>query len=326
MRQRIVAGVDHFVDVAGLSDAQAAARTRSDGIDIAIDLMGFTEGCRPKIFAFRPAPIQVGFLGFPGTMGSDCIDYLIADATVIGRDDRAFYAEKVITLPGSYQVNDNRKPIAATTPTRAEVGLPDDGFVFASFNGLQKLTPEMFGHWMALLREVPASVLWLLRGPDAATAALQAEAGRLGIDAARIVWAEPLPLAEHLARHALADLFLDTFPCNAHTTCSDALWGGLPVLTLSGESFASRVAGSLLKTIGLPELVTSSFDDYRARALALASSPEVLGEVRQRLRRNRETSALFDTPLFARRIESAYQAVAERRRQGLAPDHLEIPA
>lgn len=326
LRSRIAGGVDHFIEVSGRADADIAAMARAAKLDIAVDLMGFTEGCRPMIFSHRAAPLQVSWLGFPGSTGTRFIDYIVADATVIGPPDRVYYDEKVVTLPGSYQVNDDRKIIAGPDSTRASVGLPPDGFVFACFNGQHKITPAMFDCWMRLLRQVPGSVLWLLLGGPQARAAMESEAEARGVERSRIVWAEPLALARHLARHAMADLFLDTAPYNAHTTCSDALWAGLPVLTVSGATFASRVAASLLNAVGLPELVTRTIVEYESRALALASTPGMCAALRQRLQSNRAVTPLFDTKIFTRRMEAAYEAMVHRQRQGLAPDHIDVPS
>ncbi|SFN31636.1 tetratricopeptide repeat protein [Variovorax sp. OV329] len=324
MRERLVAAFDHFIEVSDLGDAEIAALARSRGIDIAVDLKGFTQDSRVDIFAHRAAPIQVNFLGFPGTMGCDYMDYIVADGTLILDDEAVHYSEKVVRLPHSYQPNDNTKRIAPQAGDRPSQGLPAQGFVFASFNNNYKITPDMFDVWMRLLGAVDGSVLWLLEGNATARNRLDDEARRRGIDPARIVWAARAPLDVHLARHAHADLFLDTLYCNAHTTCSDALWAGLPVLTLAGASFASRVAASLLQAVGLPELITRDLPGYEALALALARSPDRLAELRGRLAANRATSPLFDTPRFTLNLEAAYDAMQARRRQGLAPEHLRI--
>jgi protein O-GlcNAc transferase len=324
MGGRVKAAFDHFLEVADRSDAEIATLARAAGIDVAVDLKGFTEGCRPNIFAHRAAPVQVNYLGFPGTMGCDYMDYIVADAALIRPDEYGNYTEKVVVLPGSYQANDNTKRIGDTATTRESVGLPPQGFVFACFNNNYKITPDVFDVWMRLLQQVPGSVLWLLRSNDAAQAALEAEARARGVDPARLVWARPMALADHLARHLHADLFLDTFHYNAHTTCSDALWAGLPVLTLAGATFASRVSASLLGAIGLPELVTRSVEEYEACALVLATSPQRLLELRRRLHGNRTGMPLFDTPLFAGRIEAAFEAMWDRHRRGLAPDHIQV--
>jgi predicted O-linked N-acetylglucosamine transferase (SPINDLY family) len=322
MTQRIAAAFDHFTDVSGRTDEEVARLMRAAGIDIAVDLHGFTQGYRTNIFARRPAPIQVNFLGFPGSMGCEYIDYIVADATLIRPEEYGDYAEKVVTLPDSYQPNDNTKAIASPAPGRESLGLPRDAFVFACFNNNYKITPDAFDVWMRLLASLPGSVLWLLASNEQAKASLQAQALARGIDAGRIVWAQPLPLPLHLARHAHADLFLDTFHYGAHTTCSDALWAGLPVLTLEGPTFASRVSASLLKAANLPELVTNSVGDYEELAKALAASPQRLGELRNRLQRNPRDLPLFDTPRFAKHLEAAYVAMADRWRRGLPPDHI----
>lgn len=324
MSVRVATAFDHFMEVADLSDAQIAALARAKGIDIAVDLNGFTEGARPSIFAHRAAPVQANYLGFPGSMGCDYIDYIIADAALIRLDEYCHYSEKVVVLPGSYQANDDTKRIGNATTTRESFGLPPTGFVFACFNNIYKITPDVFDIWMRLLQKVPGSVLWLLQGNDAAKAALNTEARTRGVDPGRIVWAKRMLLADHLARHMHADLFLDTFHYNAHTTCSDALWAGLPVLTRAGPTFASRVAASLLGAIGLPELVTRSTEEYEACALSLATGPRQLGELRSRLRSNRTKMPLFDTPRFAKQIEAAFRAMSDRHRLGLTPDHIHI--
>lgn len=325
MTARIAAGFDHFHDVGDLDDEQLVRTTRDAGLDIAVDLNGLTGEERIGIFARRVAPIQVSYLGYAGTTGGDFVDYIVADATVIPPGDHVHYDEKVVRLPGSFQVNDNTKAIAPVPADRASLGLPAEGFVFACFNNSFKLTPDVFDIWMRLLCQVPGSVLWLFKGSDASRASLLTEAADRGVTADRFVWAERMPqMADHLARHAHADLFLDTFYYNAHTTASDALWAGLPVLTMAGTTFASRVSASLLRAVGLPELVTDSPDAYEQMALALARSPAALAALRARLAQNRDTSPLFDTPLFARRIESAFEAMWARHRAGLRPDHLDI--
>lgn len=324
MAARVTAAFDHFMDVAEQSDAQIAAMARAKEIDIAVDLNGFTEGARPNIFAHRAAPVQVNYLGFPGSMGCEYIDYIVADATLIRSDEYHHYAEKVVLLPGTYQANDDTKRISDTSTTRESMGLPGQGFVFACFNNTYKITPDVFSVWMRLLQKVPGSVLWLLEGNDAAKAALETEAQARGVEPERIVWAKRIALADHLARHVHADLFLDTFYYNAHTTCSDALWAGLPVLTLAGSTFASRVSASLLGAVGLPELVTQSAQEYEACGLSLATMPHRLDALRRHLQSNRTTTPLFDTRRFAIRIETAFMAMYERYRLGLAPNHIYI--
>jgi predicted O-linked N-acetylglucosamine transferase (SPINDLY family) len=306
MRARLVKAFDGFHDLRGMSDRAAAELMRAHEIDIAIDLKGHTSDARPGILAYRSAPVQVSYLGYPGTMGADFIDYILADATVLPFDQQAFYAEKIVHLPDCYQVNDRRRRIAERTPTRAEAGLPPEGFVFCCFNNSFKITAPVFDIWMGLLRAVDGSVLWLLRDNAAAETNLRHEAAARGIDPRRLVFAPRMNLADHLARHRLADLFLDTLPYNAHTTASDALWAGLPVLTCCGQSFAGRVAASLLQAAGLGELVTQSLADYRALALRFATDRAFAHGLRQQLARNLPTCPLFDTDRFRRHIEQAY--------------------
>lgn len=326
MRKRVVAAFDQFVDVRARSDLEIARLARELEVDIAVDLKGFTQDARPGIFALRAAPIQVSYLGYPGTMGADYMDYLIADPVLIPTSSRAHYREKIVYLPNSYQVNDDKREIAAQAPTRAEAGLPATSVVFCCFNNSYKITPATFDGWMRILQQVDSSVLWLLDDNPAATRNLQREATARGIDAGRLVFAPRLPMAEHLARHALADLFLDTLPYNAHTTASDALWAGLPVLTCPGPAFASRVAASLLTAVGMPELIASNQDAYEALAVALAKQPERLRQLRQKLVHNRTSTALFNTPLFTRHIEQAYRTMVERQANGLPPEDFFVPA
>jgi predicted O-linked N-acetylglucosamine transferase (SPINDLY family) len=326
MRRRLEAAFDRFVDVAAMSDEAVAALARAEGIDIAIDLKGYTQDARPGILARRAAPVQVGWLGYPGSMGTDHINYMIADPVTLPEDHRADYAERIAWLPHSYQPNDSRRAIAATAPDRVALGLPAEGVVFCCFNNSWKITPEAFGAWMDLLRQVPGSVLWLLEDNPVAPGNLRREAASRGIDPARLLFAPKLALAEHLARHAAADLFLDTLPYGAHTTASDALWAGLPVLTQLGQTFAGRVAASLLTAIGLPELITTSREEYAALALALARDPARLAALRAKLAANRATHPLFDAALFTRHLEAAFEAMQARHLAGLPPENLRIPA
>jgi len=307
MRSRLLIAVDHFHDVAEMDDRSVAELANVTGIDIAVDLKGYTEGGRLGIFAHRAAPVQISYLGYPGTTGADFIDYALADEIVIPAEAQANYSERVIYLPHSYQVNDDQRLIAADTPARVDVGLPEHSFVYCCFNNNYKITPVEFDIWMRLLREVDGSVLWLLRDSEMAAENLRLEATRRGVDPDRLVFADRAPLAEHLARHRCADLFLDTFNVNAHTTASDALWAGLPVLTKVGSSFAARVAGSLLYALGVPELVTESADQYEALALDLARNRDKLTETRRKISDNRAQAPLFNTPLFARNIERIYE-------------------
>jgi protein O-GlcNAc transferase len=318
MRRRLMDGFDRFVDVRPLSHGQAAARIHADAIDILIDLKGHTLNARTAILAGRPAPVQVNYLGYPGTMGADFIDYIVVDRFVAPDGQQAFFSEKLVALPGCYQPNDTRRAIAAA-PSRRECGLPPDGFVFCCFNNSYKIAPAFFDMWMRLLRQVPGSVLWLLESSPLARRNLRREAETRGVDPDRLVFAPIKPIAEHLARHRHADLFLDTLPCNAHTTASDALWAGLPVLTRAGETFAGRVAASLLAAVGLPELIATSSETYEHLALDLARSPQRLSDLRDRLNANRDTSALFDLPACVRNIEAAYARMWEIWRAGEKP-------
>jgi predicted O-linked N-acetylglucosamine transferase (SPINDLY family) len=295
-------------------------------IDIAVDRNGYNRGARSQILALRPAPIQVSYLAYPGTMGAEYIDYLIADRVVIPAEHQAFYTERVVYLPDSYQVNDSTRRIAERTPTRAEIGLPERGFVFCSFNANYKITPEIFEVWMQLLRQSECSVLWLLEGNAVASVNLRREATARGIAPDRLVFAPRLKLEDHLARHRLADLFLDTLPYGAHTTASDALWAGLPVLTCLGTTFAGRVAASLLHAIGLPELITHSLDEYASLALGLAADRTRLAMIKDKLARNRPNFALFDAHRFRRHIEAAYVGMWERHQRGDPPASFAVSA
>jgi predicted O-linked N-acetylglucosamine transferase (SPINDLY family) len=324
MRTRLVTAFDHFIDARARTDAEIAALAVAREIDIAVDLKGFSQNGRPGIFAHRAAPIQVAYLGFPGTMGADYFDYLIADATLIPEADRRYYAEKIAYLPESYQVNDTRRIIPDAPVRRMALGLPDDAFVFCCFNNTYKITPALFERWMRILQRVRGSVLWLLQDNVWAEANLRKEAQSLGVAGYRLFFAPRMPLSEHLARHRAADLFLDTAPCNAHTTASDALWAGLPLLTCAGDTFAGRVAASLLRAIRLPELIASTPAEYEARAVQLATEPAQLAEVRDRLARNRLTQPLFDIAAFTRHLERAYATMYERQRAGLGPEHITL--
>ncbi|WP_017327796.1 FkbM family methyltransferase [Synechococcus sp. PCC 7336] len=320
MRQRLIRAFDRFIDVREMSYLEAAQSIRDLEIDIAIDLTGYTGNCRAQILAHRPAPVQVNYLGYPTTMGADFIDYILVDPFVVPAEQQPYFTEKLVHLPDCYLGHDSTQAIADSTPSRAECGLPEHGFVFCSFNGLYKITPTLFDIWMRLLDAVPDSVLWLKQGKPGAEENLRKEAELRGVDPSRLVFAPRLDkLSDHLARQRLADLFLDCFPYNAHSTASDALWAGLPVLTCAGRSFASRVAGSLLQTIGLPELVTYSLKDYEALALKLAMQPNVLGEIQQKLARNRSNSPLFDRDRFRRNIEAAYQQMRSLWQEGEQP-------
>jgi len=326
MRARLQAAFDQFHDVRTRTDQDVAQLARELGVDIAVDLGGFTHGERMGIFARRAAPLQVSYLGYPGTTAAPYMDYLIADRTLIpagapGRD----YSEKICRLPNCYQMNDSKRSIASTEPARAELGLPPSAFVYCCFNNSYKIMPRVFDSWMRILRGVPASVLWLLLDNNTAAANLRREAALRGVDASRLIFAERTPLPAHLARQRAADLFLDTFPYNAHTTTSDALWAGLPVLTRIGSSFAARVAASLLGAIGLPELVTATDEQYEAQARELAHDRDRLAAIRQKLRANRASTPLFDSQSLTRHIEDAYEWMYRRHRSGAEPEDFDVP-
>jgi protein O-GlcNAc transferase len=311
MRLRIERAVERFIDVTNLSDAGIASLSRQLEIDIAVDLKGFTQDSRPGIFAMRSAPVQVNYLGYAGTMGAPYMDYLIADRTVIPENRRKDYAETIFYLPNSYQPNDSKREIGADL-RRADCGLTQHGFVFCCFNASYKITPGMFQIWMNLLRSVEGSCLWLYADNRYASENLKSAARVCGIDPCRLVFARRCEHSEHLARYGLADLFLDTLPYNAHTTASDALWAGVPVITCLGDTFPGRVAASVLSAAGMPELVCDNLSDYEALAFRLASHPDELSELRSKLARNRGATPLFDTARFVKDIESAYTAMAGR--------------
>ncbi len=306
MRRRLKNSETQFIDVRAQSDQEIALLSRRLELDVAVDLNGFAHGGRPGIFACRAAPVQVSYLGYPGTLGLESMDYLIADAIVVPAKQREHYREKIIYLPHSYQVNDSTRSVAGRGYTREEVGLPSHDFVFSCFNQSYKITPGTFDLWMRILQRVDQSVLWLLEENATATENLRREARARGVDSHRLIFAGHLLLDQHLARHRLADLCIDTLPYNAHTTASDALWAGLPVLTLIGTSFAARVAASLLNAVGLPELVTVDPIEYEELAVALARNPARLREIRQRLDNALRTAPLFDTRQTTMHVEAAY--------------------
>ena len=324
VRKRLVAAFDEFHDVSRKSDEEVAKLLQDIQVDIAIDLKGHTQDSRFEIFEYRPAPIQVSYLGYPGTIGTQAIDYIIADKVVAPFEHQQFYTERIVHLPECYQVNDTKRKIAERTPTRQEAGLPEHGFVFCSFNNNWKIEPTIFDIWMRLLHQVEGSALWLLRGNDGAEQNLRKEAQRRGIDPSRLVFAGRLPPDEHLARHNLADLFLDTLPCNAHTTASDALWMGLPLLTCQGKAFAGRVAASLLHAVGVPELIASNLEEYQTLALKFARDPALLAKIKTKLAQNRNTYPLFNTDRFARHIEAAFTTMWETWQHGEAPKSFSI--
>jgi predicted O-linked N-acetylglucosamine transferase (SPINDLY family) len=323
LRKRTERAFERFLDLRQESDTDIARRARSLEIDIAVDLGGFTRGARPGIFAARAAPIQVSYLGFLGTLAADYMDYLIADETIIPPADQKHYGEKIVYLP-SYQINDSKRPIAAKRLSREELELPAAGCVFCCFNATYKITPATFAGWMRILIEVPGSVLLLLGGNESVERNLRREAQARGVSADRIVFGARLPMLEYLARYRAADLFLDTLPYNAGTTASDALWAGLPVLTLRGETFAGRVGASLLKAAGLPELIASTQEEYERLAVELARDPARLAAIRAQLESGRASSRLFDTAASARHLEAAFRRMYERYLAGLPPEHIRV--
>lgn len=327
MRTRIKKSCDQFIDVQFMSDHEITNLALKLEVDIAIDLMGFTAGSRTGIFASRCAPIQVSFLGYPSTMGADFIDYMIADIIVVPEEKRRFYHEKLLYLPGtyfptSYKLDEANGRLPIKNFAREDLGLPANGFVFCCFNNSVKLTQTMFNSWMRILNAVDGSVLWLLGDNEISTMNLKREATARGVSPDRLIFATRMPLPEHLARHRCADLFLDTIPYNAHTTASDALWAGLPVLTHIGQSFAGRVAASLLIAVGLPELVTTSYNAYEQLAIRLATQPMEIRTLKQKLANNKASSKLFDTSAYVADLEVAYTTIYERYQAGLAPDHI----
>jgi len=327
MRARLEGAFDRFIDVQNMSDFDVATRIRKEEADIAVDLTGLTGRGRPGIFGFRPAGIQVQHLGFPGTMGADTIDYIVADRIVIPESQQRHYSEKVVYLPDTYLPNDRARIIAQEAPNRAEAGLPVSGFVFCSFNNSYKFSPEVFDVWMRLLGAVSGAVLWLPESNEAARRNLAREAQARGVDPNRLVFARYANNPEdHLARLALADVFLDTLPYNAHSTASDALWAGLPVLTCPGGSFAGRVAASQLYAAGLPELIADSLISYEEMALRLARDAPMLSAIKAKIRQNRDNCPLFDTERFTRNLEAAYAQMWERHRRGRAPESFSVGA
>jgi predicted O-linked N-acetylglucosamine transferase (SPINDLY family) len=324
LRKRIDRSVDFITSVKQLNDQKLCELIREKSIDVLVNLNGFFGKHRNGTFALRPAPIQINYLGFPGTMGADFIDYIIADKITIPENERIFYKEKIIYLPHSYQPNDPLRKIGPRIGNRAGQSLPDDGFVFCCFNNSYKITPEIFDIWMNILRKVDHSVLWLLEDNPIASENLRREAVARQIDPARLVFAPRVSNSDHLARHQFADLFLDTLPCNAHTTASDALWSGLPLLTCTGKTFPGRVADSLLSAIDFPELITSSLIEYENKAVELASNVNVILSIRNRIKESRLKSNLYNSKNYTSCLESAYQHVYQRYYNGLHPEHIQI--
>ena len=325
VRARLNAAFEKIIDISRLSNRAAAERIRDEEIDILVNLNGYVGLHRTGVFAHRPAPVQVNYLGSPATMGAPYMDYFIADRILIEESEEKFYSEKTVILPDSYQVNDSRRALPQSGPGRAACGLPERGLVFCSFNSSYKLTPEIFAVWMNILKAAPGSVLWLLENNPEFAANLRRAAGAAGVAAERLVFAPMIPPDRHLARMTEADLFLDLLPCGGHTTASDALWAGVPLLTCRGHTFAGRVAASLLHAVGLPELVTQNLGDYQALALALAGDPARLKALRQTLAQNRTSAPLFDTARFRRHIEAAYSTMWEIFQRGEAPRAFAVP-
>lgn len=324
MRKRLETAFDRFVDVRNMSDEDVAALARSMELRIAVDLTGHTGSARTGIMALRAAPIQVNYLGYPGTMGASYMDYIIADRIVVPERNRAFFSEHVVQLPHCYQVNDSRRAVSDRRYTRAELGLPQDGFVFCCFNASSKISPATFDVWMRILKAAERSVLWLYQDNETAAHHLRQEAAARGIDPARLIFARFCPNPEHLARLKQADLVLDTLPYNAHTTASDALWVGVPVLTCRGEAFAGRVAASILSALGLEEMVMETYETYETMAVRLATDPQRLYDVREKIAHNRRSQPLFDTALYARHIEEAYKHMIERYLSGRPPESFSV--
>lgn len=323
MQERLHRAVDQFVDLREMSDGAAAQEIRRLDIHILVDLKGYTRGSRNTILAWRPAPLQVNWLGYPGTLGGSFVDYILADSTVIPPGEEVYYDEKVIRLPGAYQPNDRQRSIAPAM-SRAEAGLPPEGLVFCSPNQFYKISPDCFQMWMTLLKEVPDSVLWLMDWNRWGKENLRQAASLQGVDPNRLIFAPFMPLDQHLARMALADLYLDTTPYNGHTTMSDCLWVGVPGITHCGTTFAARVAASLLHAIECPELITHDWQSYLQRALHLAREPQALSDLRQKVGHNRLTTPLFDSLTFTRHLEEAYRAIWNRYERGQPADHLMI--
>ena len=325
MRHRLIKGFDVFDDVQDMSDQDVALLARQDQIDIAIDLTGYTQNSRSGIFAYRAAPMQINYLGYPGTMGANFIDYIIADPILIPSDSQKHYNEKIIQLPNSYMPTDNTRIFSERELTRLEMGLPEQGFVFCCFNNNYKISPTEFDVWMRLLLKVEGSVLWLRKSNKWSEGNFCKEAKSRGVDPSRLIFADRVPMDEHLARHRLADLFLDTFAFNAHTTATEALWAGLPVVTKLGQGFAARVAGSLLTAIELPELITETEMEYEALILDLATNPQRLAAIKQKLAANRLSKPLFNTELFTKHLEDGYQRAYGQYFDGKEPEAIYVP-
>ena len=324
IRQRLKATFERFIDAKTFSDEQIANLVRSSEVDILVDLMGFTAGARTGVFARRPAPVQVNYLGYPATMGAEYIDYIIGDRIVIPEDKQEFYEEKIVYLPNSFHPTDQDRRISDKEFLRTDAGLPHEGFVFCCFNANYKITPDVFDIWMRILKKVEDGVLWLVVENPTAKSNLRSEAVTRGVNAERLIFAPRMSLPEHQSRLRLADLFLDTLPYNAGTTASDMLWAGLPVLTRIGDTFVGRMAASVLNAIGLPELITTTLEAYEQMAIDLAMHSEKLAVIKRKLAENRLNTPLFDTKLFTKHIEAAYSIMWERYQRGAPPESFSV--
>ena len=324
LRRRLTAAFDEFIDIRPIGDFDLMQQLKAKEVDILFNLNGFFGAHRTGIFSNRSAPIQINFLGCPGTMGIDYMDYLIADNVVIPKTSYQFYNEKIISLPHSYQINDSKRPELKRTITRQECGLPEGAFVFCCFNNIYKITPETFKRWMRVLKRVPNSVMWFYYNFPEGPENLKREAQALGVDASRLIFSPYIKMADHIERNVLADLFLDSLPYNAHTTASDALWANVPVLTLQGKSFAGRVAASLLHAVEMPELITYTEQEFEDRAVDIATHPEKLAALKVKLAKNRLTTPLFNTKLYTKHFESALIEAYERYQSDLPPAHIEV--
>ncbi|AHD09352.1 O-linked N-acetylglucosamine transferase, SPINDLY family protein [Phaeobacter gallaeciensis] len=324
MRQRVLRSADFYRKIQGVKDEDVAELARADGLDIAIDLKGYTKHARPAIFGFRAAPVQISYLGYPGTTGMPTMDYFLADPITVPKEGRRHFSEKILYMPNCYQVNDNSREHPENRPTRADMGLPEEAVVFCAFNNHNKVTPVEFDIWMDLLKQVDNSVLWFLAAADVVRANILKEAAARGVPADRIVFAGRCSTPDHVARLPLADIFLDTFACNAHTTASEMLWSGVPVVTKPGEQFAARVAASIVTAVGCPELIAETDEAYRALALRLATRPEELKALREKLAANISTTPLYDTEQYVRDFEALMEKAILRYDDGLKPDHLSL--
>jgi predicted O-linked N-acetylglucosamine transferase (SPINDLY family) len=325
MRQRLAKSFDSFADVQVMNDSAVALQARQDGIDIAIDLNGYTQHSRTGIFAYRAAPIQINYLGYPGTLGADYMDYIVADKFLIPEENQKYFNEQPLYLPNTYMPTDDTRELSKKPMSRGDLGLPNDAFVFCCFNNNYKISLAEFDIWMRLLNNIEGSVLWLRKSNEFSQINMIKEAEKRNIDPSRLVFADTAPMDEHLARQRLADLFVDTFAFNAHTTATEALWAGLPVVTKAGRGFAARVAGSLLNAVGLPELVTETEQDYEALILDLATNPTKLAKIKEKLDANRLTHPLFNTELYTKHLENGYQQAYQNYFEGNLPKTITVP-